>query len=57
VREKIIVNVAPDIKEGKVWISSNGTERAIADDLMGLGVLVQERYCARVSLALRTTVY
>jgi hypothetical protein len=31
-----------DIKDGKVWIQHNGTERAIADDLMALGVPAQD---------------
>jgi hypothetical protein len=31
-----------DIKDGKVWIQHNGTERAIADDLMERGVPAQD---------------
>ncbi len=27
-----------DIKDGKIWIQWNGTEQAVADDLMALGV-------------------
>jgi XisI protein len=31
-----------DIKDGKVWVQHNGTERAIADDLMERGVPAQD---------------
>jgi XisI protein len=31
-----------DIKDGKVWVQHNGTERAIADDLMEQGVPAQD---------------
>jgi hypothetical protein len=31
-----------DIKDGKIWVQHNGTERAIADDLMERGVPAQD---------------
>jgi hypothetical protein len=31
-----------DIKDGKIWLQHNGTERQVADDLVALGVPKQE---------------
>ncbi|WP_019500587.1 XisI protein [Pseudanabaena sp. PCC 6802] len=31
-----------DIKDGKIWLQHNGTERQVADDLVALGVAKQD---------------
>jgi hypothetical protein len=31
-----------DIKDGKIWLQHNGTERQVADDLVALGVNKQD---------------